>query len=138
MTVAAEQRDPYLGTPPRAWVRVHLIADSGASQTLPLLADTGDPCAVIIGTAHMSLMNLIPGLGLNTNFGQLAGGWLRVVIPEIGLDQQVLGYASDVVASAAQASNPDFAGLMGLPLLRMMTYGGDADWFWVRPASLPP
>jgi hypothetical protein len=61
-----------------------------------------------------------------------------VVIPKISFDQQVLGYASDAVVSAAQASSPDFAGLLGLPLLRLMGYGGGADSFWVRPGAGTP
>ena len=32
----------------------------------------------------------------------------------------------------------DFSGLVGLPLLRLLEYGGDADWFWLRPASTSP
>jgi hypothetical protein len=39
--------------------------------------------------------------------------------------------------AAAEASSPDFGGLVGLPLLRLMEYGGDADWFWLRPANKP-
>jgi hypothetical protein len=133
VTPPAEQRNAYKGAPPRGWVRVDLVANDGSSQTLHLLVDTGNPCAVIIGTPNVGLMNLIPGLSLNTNFGPMRGGWLRVVIPDIGFDRQVIGYGSDAVVAAAQASSPDFAGLVGLPLLRMMEYGGDANGFWVRP-----
>jgi hypothetical protein len=138
VTPLTEQRNAYKGTPSRGWVRVHLVASDGSSQVVQLLADTGNPCAVIIDTPSLGLMSLIPGPGVNTNFGPMTGGWLRAVIPEIGFDQQVLGYASDAVVAAAQASSSDFAGLIGLPLLRLMEYGGDADWFWVRPAAGAP
>jgi hypothetical protein len=68
----------------------------------------------------------------------LVGGWLRVVIPEITFDQQVLGYGSDAVVAAAKASSADFRGVLGLPLLRLMQFGGDGGSFWVQPAASTP
>jgi hypothetical protein len=102
---------------------------------LELLADTGNPCAIIIGSEDTAFMAPIPGYSLWSNFGALTAGWLQVVIPEIGFDQQMLGYASDAVVRAAQESSSDFRGLVGLPLLRMMQYSGDSDSFWIRPAG---
>ena len=79
---------------------------------------------------------------LHTNFGLLQGGWLQLAMPELGLTQAILGYASDAVAAAAAASHLDFRGLIGLPLLRLAEYGGNADWFWVRAVgggqAVPP
>ena len=72
---------------------------------------------------------------VNSNFGLLDGGWIRLIMPELGLDQELVGYASDTVMKAAQASNVDFA---GLPLLRLVEYGGDANWFWIRPGAAKP
>ena len=54
-------------------------------------------------------------------------------MPELGLAQQIVGYASDAVVKAVKASSPDFAGLAGLPFLRLLEFGGDADGFWLRP-----
>jgi hypothetical protein len=71
----------------------------------------------------------------NSNFGLLEGGWLHVSLPELGLEQSLIGYASDAVVTAAKASCADFEGLAGLPLLRLVEYGGNADSFWLRPAS---
>ncbi len=73
-----------------------------------------------------------------SNFGWLEGGWLRLAMPELGLDQDLLGYASDDVVTATQASCPDFAGLAGLAFLRLVEYGGDADEFWIRPGQQKP
>jgi hypothetical protein len=73
------------------------------------------------------------GVAVHTNFGLLRSGWLRVVIPELGFDRQLLGFASDQVVAAARSSSPAFEGLAGLPLLRMMQYGGDASSFWLQP-----
>ena len=44
----------------------------------------------------------------------------------------IFGYASDQVTDAIQDSSPNFEGLVGLPLLRRLEFGGNADHFWVR------
>lgn len=97
-----------------------------------LLADTGNPCALIIGARQMQRFRLADGPDVLTNFGLLCGAWLRVTIPEVGFDQFLLGYASDAVAVAARDSDAGFQGLAGLPLLRMMQYGGESSGFWLR------
>ena len=98
-----------------------------------LLADTGNPCAVIIDLVSMREFNLGVTPGMETNFGALNGGWLRVQIPELGFDEDVLAYASDAVVHAAKASHRDFDGLAGLPLLQLMEeFGGNSDSFWIR------
>lgn len=128
----SEQRNACKGAPPRPWLRLSLIAADGTVKTLELLADTGNPCAIIVDAATLRDFNQGLAPGLSTNFGTLDGGWLRVQIPEVALDEDVLGYGSDVVAQAAGESHPDFAGLAGLPLLRLIEYGGDRDAFWIR------
>jgi len=135
VTPALVQWNPYRGAPERAFIRVRLRDARGMERDLELLADTGNPCAIIVGRNDTAFMAPIPGYSVWSNFGALTAGWLQVVIPEIGFDQQVLGYASDEVVGAAQESDPDFGGLIGLPLLRMMQYGGDSDSFWIRPAG---
>lgn len=138
MSVTGEQRNPYKGVPPRAWLRVELLGPDGSSKKVDLLADTGSPCAVIVGASRLDLMNLIPGLGVATNFGPMVGGHLRVRIPEVGFDEYLMAYSSDKVVQTTQASSPDFEGLIGLPALRMLNYGGDASSFWVQPAAGGP
>jgi hypothetical protein len=101
-----------------------------------LLADTGNPCAIIIGSQQMAALKTGDGPDVTTNFGLLEGGWLQLAMPELGLNQPVLGYAGDAVLAAAQASHADFDGLAGLPLLRLAEYGGDANWFWVRKGGV--
>ena len=68
----------------------------------------------------------------NSNFGLLDGGWIRVAMPELGLDQDLVGYSNDAVANAAKRSDPDFEGVVGLPFLRLFEFGGDPDSFWLR------
>jgi len=134
----AEQRNPYKGSPSRPWIRVQLIATDGTFHEVELLADTGNPSAIIIGQQHMSQFKHADAPDLNSNFGLLAGGWLHIGMPNLGLDQYVVGHASDVIQSAAKASHTDFDGLAGLPLLRLLEYDGDANWFWLRAAAGSP
>lgn len=108
-----------------------MFASDGTTQDVQALADTGNPCALIVGLGVLRQFNLGLAPGMSTNFGPLDGGWLRVQIPELGLDENVLAYGSDAVVQAAQGSHPDFAGLAGLPLLRMLEYGGNRDEFWI-------
>jgi hypothetical protein len=116
----------------RCWLSVELIDVAGDSQIMQFLADTGSPTPVIIGTADMMLFMHRGASDRSSNFGNLAGSWLRVAIPEVGVDCLVLGYASDHVVSLVTDSSEDFDGLIGLPLLRLAEYGGDADSFWIR------
>jgi len=127
-----EQRNTYKGAPPRPWMRVVLLALDGTIQELEFLADTGSPFALVIGKALMQQFQMIGVSSVSSNFGQLEGGWLRFQIPETSFDEDILGYGSDNVAQAVQASHPDFQGLAGLPLLRMMEFGGNRDEFWIQ------
>jgi hypothetical protein len=127
-----KQRNAYKGSPPRPWVRLRLKAPDGTDLELDLLADTGNPCALILSQANLAKFQHVNAPNLNTNFGPLTGGWVHVLMPDFGLDQPLVCYGSDAVVSATKASSPDLEGLLGLPLLRMLQYGGDADWFWIR------
>lgn len=132
------QTNPYKGTPLRAWVRLRLAAADGTLHERELLADTGSPCAIILGQADLTLLTHAGAAGANTNFGFLTGGWLELQMPELGLTQPVHGYGNDSVAQAVKKDSPDFVGLVGLPLLRLVEYGGDATTFWLRqPPGTP-
>jgi hypothetical protein len=130
-----QQRNVYRGEPARAWLRLDLIGADGRSRQLDLLADTGNPCAIIVDMATMRSLRWRASVGTESNFGPLEGGWLRIAVPELGFDVKTLGYANDSVVKTVKRSDPGFGGLVGLPLLRMLEYGGDAGWFWVRPAA---
>jgi len=134
----SEQRNPYKGSPPRPWVRVRLTAPSGSRHEVEMLADTGNPCAMIISQALMASLKQRAAPDLNSNFGLLRGGWLHLTMPELGLDQEIEAFASDPVVTATKGSSPDFEGLAGLPFLRLLEYGGDADWYWLRPVQSRP
>jgi hypothetical protein len=136
--VSQEQRNPYKGTPPRPWVRVQLLARNGTAFATELVVDTGNPFYLIMGSARMAQVVSRRTKPVHTNFGPMIGGWVRVVIPEVGFDDVVQSYASDVVVASVQRNSPDFEGLLGLPLLRLLEYGGDANSFWILPAGNAP
>ena len=131
---AYEQRNLYRGTPERPWIRLRLIAPSGQGKNMTLVADTGSPFAIVIALSRLKRFLHRSGPRVETNFGDLTGGWVRVAIPGVGLDTLALGFAGDEVVETVRRDSPDFDGLVGLPLLRMMDYGGDADSFWIRRA----
>jgi hypothetical protein len=111
---------------------------NGTVHEFELLADTGNPFAIVFGQAAMASLKLRTAPDVHTNFGVLQGGWLHVHMPELGLDTDVIGYSSDAVVNATQTSSADFQGLAGLPFLRLLEYGGDADWFWLRGVVVTP
>jgi hypothetical protein len=127
-----EQRNLYKGSPPRPWMRLILLAATGDTLELDALADTGNPCGLIVASDVMHRFNLGVEPTVHTNFGPLAGGWLRIQVPEIGFDEVIRGFGGDSVVQATQASHPDLQGLAGLPLLRKMEFGGDHHGFWIR------
>ena len=98
-----EQRQPYAGDPVRAWVRVRLVAPGGATQDVDLIADTGSPFSIVISHSLMQQLRFVDTEQIDTNFGVLEAGWILVTIPEIGLQEFVLGFANDDVVAAARA-----------------------------------
>src|SRR5262249_55643838 len=133
-----EERNPYKGTPSRAWAHLRLVSAAGQTEELAFLVDTGNPYPLILGraTADRLAWGVIPDV--LTNFGLLQGRWLRLAMAGFGLDCLVAGYGSDVIEGVARGTSPDLDGLAGLPLPRLFEYGGNADWFWLRPAAAAP
>ena len=131
----AEQRNVYRGEPARAWLRLELISADGRARQLELLVDTGNPCAIIVDVATMQSLRWRESVSTDSNFGPLEGGWLHIAIPELGLDFKTLGHANDSVVNVVKRSDPGFGGLVGLPLLRMLEYGGDGGRFWIRSSE---
>jgi hypothetical protein len=131
----SQQRNVYKGEPARAWVRLQLVSANGRIHELEFLVDTGNPCAIIIDTTTMRALRWRESVITDSNFGPLEGGWLRIAVPEAALDVKTLGYANDAVVNVVKRSDPGFAGLVGLPLLRMVEYGGDGGWFWIRASA---
>ncbi len=132
------QRNPYKGRDPRCWIRLRFAALDGSLHERELLADTGSPCAVILGQSDLEAIRQTEASEIDTNFGTMAGGWFALAMPEFGLVGRVPGFGSDQVLQAVQADCPDFSGLVGLPLLRMLEYGGDDLAFWVRGLAMNP
>jgi hypothetical protein len=129
------QRNPYKGVNPRSWVRLRFEAADGTLHERELIADTGCPFVVILGLADLALLERMPAPGTPSTFGPLTGAQFALSMPELGLTAAVLGYGNDTILQDVRQESPDFA---GLPLLRMLEYGGDSTAFWVRKASGTP
>ncbi len=136
-----EQRNPYRG--PRPWLRLGFRAPDRTVMSLDLVADTGSPAGIIIRSDLMNALRVAPSRNRQSNFGELEGGWIQWHNPDLGIVELVLAFGNDRAATAAARSHPDFVGLIGLPLLRLGEYGGNATDFWFRypptptPTSLP-
>jgi hypothetical protein len=129
------QRNLYKGKSPRCFVRLRFAAPDGTLHERELLADTGSPCAVILGMADYRALLHAAAASIGSNFGTLSGGWLKLSMPELELSGPLVGFGSDDVLRVVQADDQDFSGLVGLPLLRMAEYGGDAAAFWIRKST---
>jgi len=103
-----------------------------ATIEVALLADTGCPFALILGQDLLDKLERMPGNIRHSNTGFLYGAWVRLVMPEFGFDHDVLAYGNQDVASGVASDHPSFQGLVGLPLLRLGEYGGNANEFWFR------
>ena len=131
----AEQRNSYKGVDSRAWVRIELVASDGSRAQLEVIADTGCPFDLIVDVATITRFADSAITRLGSTYGALIGGWVDVFIKELGLNARVLAYGNDPLVQEVKVDSTDFAGLVGLPFLRMMEYGGNIDWFWIRLAQ---
>jgi len=130
-----EQRNGYEGIPQRPWVTALLVDREQTTREVRLVVDTGSPCGLIVSSELLRTVWHDEILPAESNFGTMLCGLVRVVIPRVGVDARVVGYGSDTVVHATKQSHRSFDGLLGLPLLRMTEYGGDADFFWLREAT---
>lgn len=128
----SEQRNPYLGRTPRPWLELRFLGAVGESLPLKLIADTGSPQGLILAPHWFDRLVRSRAAPIRNNFGDMSGGWLQLFMPETGLVELVRGYSSATVGEKVAKSHPDFAGLVGLPILRLGEYGGDATDFWFR------
>jgi hypothetical protein len=135
--VPHEQRYPYQGFPPRAWISVRLATPQGDTRDWKLIADIGCPFPLVIGVDDLPDFSFGAGNHVQSNFGILESAWLHLAMPEFGLDFLILGYGSEEVLDSARTDHPDFGGLAGLPFLRLLEYGGNASEFWIRSSERP-
>jgi hypothetical protein len=133
-----EQRNPYKGNPSRAWIHLQLAAPDGTLLEIDALADTGNPFFLIVGCSVLRQFKVSDSADVPSNFGLLEGGAVNVRVPEIGLDRPLIAYGNDTVLTAVRGSSPAFDGLVGLPLLQLAEFGGDARHFWIRAAAGSP
>lgn len=136
MAKSVEQRNAYLGDLPRPYVSVTLRGKRGSVIELELVADTGSPYALVIGTDVIREFHFREAADVFGNFGWLEGGWMKLSIPGVEWTGQCIAYGSDAVVESTRKSSSRFDGLFGLPLLRKFEYGGNASWFWLRTPTL--
>ena len=131
------QKNRYLGRTPRPWLEIPFRNSAGIIHKVKLIADTGCPQGIILAPEWFDSLVTYRFDSIRTNFGEMDSGWLQVFDPDSGFVELVRGYSSARVGEAASASHADFAGLIGLPILRLGEYGGDANEFRFRyPAPL--
>lgn len=126
----AEQRNPYRGS--RPWLRLGFRASDGVIHRLDLVADTGSAAQIVLRIDLLTALRFSPFPNRPSNFGPMVGGLLRLYEPALGIVETVVGYGSDRLAAIAARSHPDFVGVVGLPLLRIGEFGGNATDFWFR------
>ena len=126
----AEQRNRYRG--PRPWLALDFRAVDGAVYRHELVADTGNPAGFILRTDLMNALRIIPWRNRQSYFGLLEGGWIQWYNPDLGIVELVIAYGNDNVAALAARNHTNFVGIIGLPLLRLGEYGGNATDFWFR------
>ena len=127
-----EYRTAYRGLTERAWISLDFRARDGTLHSLDLVVDTASEDAIILRKPVFDLLVTRPAQSYFSSWGFMHGGWLQLDMPACGLVQQVLGYANDMIGAGVAADDPNFMGLVGLPVLRLGQYGGDATDFWFR------
>lgn len=127
-----EQRNPYLGATPRPWLRIRVLDANDAPVELTLIADTGSPYALIIDPILLSRLSRLSAPPFVTNRGTMTSGWVRLSMPDFSIDQDMLCYGDPTIERAVTADDPSFQGLVGLPVLQLAEYGGNATDFWFR------
>ena len=135
-----EFRFPYRGVTPRAWMRLDFRAPDGTTHAFDLMIDTGSDDAIILRKSAFDLITHGPAPSYFSSWGLMLGGWLDLDMPACGLVTRVHGYTNYLLSAGVAASDSNFMGLIGLPLLRLGEYGGDATGFWFRypPTSTFP
>ena len=126
------QQNRYVGRTLRPWLEVPFRNTAGRVHKLKLIADTGCPQAIILAPEWFDSLVTSRFASIRTNFGVMDGGWLQIFHPDSGFVELVRGYSNGSAAGFASASHPDFAGIVGLPILRLGEYGGNASEFWFR------
>ena len=134
----SEQRNAYKGRSLRAWLRFTFRNDAGLYADVQLIVDTGSPMGLILNPTLFDEYVFDLGKLTATNFGPMESGWFQLQMLGGGPAEVVRGYLSEPVGKMAAKSHPDFAGLVGLPILRLGSYGGDATDFWFRSSYPQP
>ena len=127
----SEQRRPYRSR--RPWLEFTFLTPDGIRADVNLVADTG--CSfdfILCPELYDILVRADLGIVPRTNFGDLPSGMVLMYMPEVGFVESVRALRSDLVGALLEREHPTFAGVVGLPILRLGEYGGNASEFWFR------
>ena len=127
-----ELRTSLKGRSERPWLRLGFEGLNGNCEEFDLVADTGCPMAIVLRPNVFDRFQRFQASPEHTSFGFLQTGWFRLTVPSLRLARSVHCYRSQTAADIVSRSHPDFAGLVGLPILRLGEYGGNATEFWFR------
>ena len=128
----SEQRFPYQGDPLRPLVKLTFADANGVNRTLSLIADTGCPFEVILSEDWFDQLVHTHTDEIESNFGFMSTGWIQLYMPEMGLVELINGCGSKEVGEIVSDDHQAFVGLVGLPILRLGEFGGNATEFWFR------
>ena len=132
---AHEQKNPYLGSPARPWIALRFVGIDGEPRDIKLVVDTGCPLSFAISPDFAADFTFGWSTSIISNFGLLQDEWFQIAMPELGVEGLMVGFLSEEAADAVRLDYPEFAGLVGLPFLRLLDYGGNRDEFWVPRAD---
>ncbi len=104
----------------------------GTIHSFDLVVDTGCDDAIVLRKSAFDLVTHGVAPSYFSSWGLMQGGWLDIDMPACGLAARVHGYADYQLSAGVAASDPNFMGLVGLPLLRFGEFGGNATDFWFR------
>lgn len=96
------------------------------------MVDTGSDDAIVLRKSAFDLITHGIASSYFSSWGFMLGGWLDIDMSACGLVQRVHGYSNYNLSVGVAASDPNFMGLVGLPILRLAEYGGNATDFWFR------
>ena len=125
-----EQRNSFQGHPPRAWIVFRLADRNGETREFKLIVDTACPVSFVLSPEDLHDFSFGISSPMTSNLGILQAEWFHLAMPELGLECLMVGFISEQM-ELMRRDHPEFAGLVGLPFLRQLEFGGNGEEFWI-------
>jgi hypothetical protein len=116
---------------PRIQITTDFVDSGRQKDSRILLVDTGCPLDGIIDFNTAERMN--HGYFVSSksgHFGEMQGYLMKIVLPTIHFEQVVPFWSNQKVTQSLASEG--FDGMIGLPLLQKLTYGGNAIEFFLE------